>query len=190
MNKWTAWWVKISSCWLIFRVYFHVGVITYCDLIFVAWNRKNMWNHNSAWFCRLCCNRQAFRFLLIQVKIHSFLEIPCNIHARHAVFVWIGHVRKYHHSKCWLLSWGSHVIGCFSSFLCQWHPDWLEKLREDLRFDGWYHAIPLGLAWPRCFPAVHSARKDGVVGCQTWWHRCMFCLNTKVPLGTSMVKSS
>ena len=26
-----------------------------------------------------------------------------------------------------------------------------------------YHAIPLGLAWPRCFPAVHSARKDGVM---------------------------
>ena len=37
-----------------------------------------------------------------------------------------------------MVEWGS----CFSSFLRQWHPDWLEKLREDLRFDGWYHAIP------------------------------------------------
>ena len=40
----------------------HVAVITYCDLRFVAWNRKYMWSHNSAWFCRFCRNGQAFRF--------------------------------------------------------------------------------------------------------------------------------
>ena len=40
---------------------------------------------------------------------------------------------------CWVRFTCNRV---FSSFLRQWHPDWLEKLVEDLRFDGWYHAIP------------------------------------------------
>ena len=151
----------------------------------------------------------SFRFflILIRVKVHFFLDResmhqhllsssgenfqypPCSI--------CIGNDRNYHHSliiQSIVVELGLHLIRFFF-ILWQSHPGWLEKLlREHLRFNERYHAIPcdtpwFGIAEAGCFPAVHFP-----LGRTEWWGRlddigCMFRLKIEVPLGTP-VKTS
>ena len=118
--------------------------------------------HRSKWWTcsvhdRVACVGLAkvfivfFFWLLIPVEVHSFLDwksMHQHLSSSGDKFpyplrsICIGNIRNYHHLKC----------------------DW--------RVIQWYrYPCRFVIAEAGCFPAVHSSWKDGVMGCQTWWHR-------------------